>query len=1329
MADDPGAWKLGADVMFGQSAVFSGQDNETGNQVRRGILSAFEEWNHQHPSPSLGLISYDDAYDPEHSERNTRRLISEDQVFALIGFVGTPTSLRVLPLVNETRIPFIGPFSGAKNLRRPFNRYVLNYRASYADEAAAMVRAAVEKYYSVKISVFYQNDGFGIAALEAVRSALRSRRMHIHSSGAYERSYENIEEGLEKMTALAEPDFVVLAGAHKSIAKFVKAAKQHWTHAKFCSFVSSEQLSEHLSPEDRNGFLVTQVVELPDTDLPLVRNYRAALNSTFPNATAGFTSLEGYIVGRLAAKVAHAVWHAQEDTSLSRISFLAMRESFLDYVYSSGIIHIGTSPDYRIGPYGYPLGTECYHTGNGCGCNQGMRRIFGSSLRADGSFREEPYLSMDFDSCGIQDQPVKIFFGQTVAASTFQGKELTQGNLAALQAANSEMILGDTELALRTYDDDLDEARAARNIKNLTDDDRVFAILSSGQPETVLAVVQQMSRNNVPLVGAPSGSGILRHSAPFLEQFINMRASLDDEADGMVSYFVTRVPRVQAVALVCQLPVGEESCAAVERALQIQGLEVVGRIIYVNLKAHANQSALEAAAQKFSAAAKSNAGSPELLIVAASASLAAEVIRSAQVLWPKCYCAAFSWVIAEELAGRLISDSGVGTGQVFVSQVVPNPYSNIEDSCSLVKRYWADLKALNSSAMPSFASLEGYMTAKLIVEVLIQLPSGLGPSTFVDRLYRSRLIYLEDQELGSFTKTDEMLSSCNQGMKQTYMTTLRSDGTWEYVFDGTWFTTSCGRPNYSCARGLFRPNSSDSCRSCGIGNRTDGVKCLACEPGKYGTATHTCLECHPGRYNSDLSQTMCQPCSSGKFSSKGSSLCTSCPAGRESNEDNTNCDECPKGTFAATGDESCKTCGTLLILIDNECHWFHLPAITLGLTVVACLAHTLRRRRVHAFQQKLAVQLQRLRERKAWGELWNLKYVAVKHLGTRADSFFEEVRQESVELGIGFGFVMETFMVKIHELVRAVEWRQGTNGPSVLESFIKDHGGSREDPPLQWIEAPVIAPPEDPNFIAISPLYAYGEQSPGCGMVCPRDGKENCSIVDAVYLQEDSGPADQFVSWVWAYPLSVMFGALMSWQRNKDAEWVKKQKLWWCYFCNNQFRLLLEKLTASTEDLVGIFGDNVSRVGKMWLVLDKMEDSQYVKRLWCIFEVFVACRRDIPCSILLPGDGVENGNTLTTIDELVGACKIRAEDAKASVQEDENGIKRIIEEGIGFSAVNDAVERQLCLVMLDAWRRRSAALTGDAIMDEEVCKESTQSGSSSIRSTTQNFDVCLSKKL
>ena len=117
-------------ILFGQAAALEGPSSALGQSMRQGILAAFAEVNAKGgvQGRKLNLISRDDGYDPDRSMVQTIKLIEQDQVFALIGAVGTPTSKATVPIAAANNVPFIGPFSGADFLRSSEFHNVVNIR-------------------------------------------------------------------------------------------------------------------------------------------------------------------------------------------------------------------------------------------------------------------------------------------------------------------------------------------------------------------------------------------------------------------------------------------------------------------------------------------------------------------------------------------------------------------------------------------------------------------------------------------------------------------------------------------------------------------------------------------------------------------------------------------------------------------------------------------------------------------------------------------------------------------------------------------------------------------------------------------------------------------------------------------------------------------------------------------------------------------------------------------------------------------------------------------------------------------------------------------------
>jgi ABC-type branched-subunit amino acid transport system substrate-binding protein len=319
-------------ILFGQSAALGGPAANLGTEMRRGIVAAFEEVNRAGGvgGRRLELRSYDDRYEPELAIANTRRLIDDDKVFALIGAVGTPTSAATEPIARAAAVPFIAPFSGAEFLRDPKLGHVVNVRASYFEETETIVARLIGDLGIARIAVLYQDDSFGRSGLAGVRRALARRGLELVGAGTYMRNTTAVKTALLGLRR-ENPEAIIVIGAYQPSAVFTQWARKLGIEARIVniSFVGSDALAASLN-EAGNGVYVTQVVPFPEgDDLPLLPQYRQALVSSDANARPSYGSLEGYIAGRLAAAV------------LARAGNPPTREGFLSALGDTGTFDIG----------------------------------------------------------------------------------------------------------------------------------------------------------------------------------------------------------------------------------------------------------------------------------------------------------------------------------------------------------------------------------------------------------------------------------------------------------------------------------------------------------------------------------------------------------------------------------------------------------------------------------------------------------------------------------------------------------------------------------------------------------------------------------------------------------------------------------------------------------------------------------------------------------------------------------------------------------------------------------------------------------------------------
>ena len=307
-------------LVLGQSAAFSGPSAQLGQQYHLGAQLYFEKLNATggiNGRPVL-LKKLDDGYEPERCVANTRQFVSEG-VFALFGYVGTPTTAAALPLATEAKLPLFAPLTGAQSLRDPYNRFAVHVRASYFDETAAIVKQTTSVGIQ-KIAVFHQNDGYGQAGLEGVKRALAVLKLEPVAVGTVERNSTDVTTALTDILSKS-PEAIVQVGTYKACAVFIRLARKAGFSGTFynVSFVGTQALLEELGAL-ASGVVVSQVMPFPYAPTsPISTDYLNALKTEGNRGISpNYSGMEGYVAARVFAEAARKAGKA-----LTRESFLA----------------------------------------------------------------------------------------------------------------------------------------------------------------------------------------------------------------------------------------------------------------------------------------------------------------------------------------------------------------------------------------------------------------------------------------------------------------------------------------------------------------------------------------------------------------------------------------------------------------------------------------------------------------------------------------------------------------------------------------------------------------------------------------------------------------------------------------------------------------------------------------------------------------------------------------------------------------------------------------------------------------------------------------------
>jgi branched-chain amino acid transport system substrate-binding protein len=292
-------------ILIGQSAVFSGPVAETGNNYRRGIELYFEQANKAGGvnGRKLQLKSLDDAYDPKRTVENTKALIHEHNVFALIGYVATANLIASLPIAEEAQVPMFAPLVGTTSFRTKHNHYLFNVRASYRSELARITQQLVT-VGSDDVAVVYQDSVFGKSNMQTLMELLQDNKLKVVKSLPMPINAADAKDIVAQLKA-AQPKVIVMvmAGAMSELLiRDVRAASLGAPVYTISVGIADAKASATRLNGALRGVVTASIVPSPKLErYGIVKEYRKAIAAS-GNGADNYTVLEGYIAAKVFAE-------------------------------------------------------------------------------------------------------------------------------------------------------------------------------------------------------------------------------------------------------------------------------------------------------------------------------------------------------------------------------------------------------------------------------------------------------------------------------------------------------------------------------------------------------------------------------------------------------------------------------------------------------------------------------------------------------------------------------------------------------------------------------------------------------------------------------------------------------------------------------------------------------------------------------------------------------------------------------------------------------------------------------------------------------------------
>jgi ABC-type branched-subunit amino acid transport system substrate-binding protein len=350
-------------ITFGSTVAYSGTNKDVGQNAVAGIRTAFDSVNDEGGvnGRKLKLVVLDDGYEPERALANMHMLLDQRNVFGIIGNVGTSTAERTMPFAVERKCLFFAPITGTAVVRHdPPDRYVFNYRASYAEETAALVHyfVKVRRIPANRIAIFAQGDGYGEEAFQGAARALRVYGVKPEDilRTSYARNTLEVGDAVQTMVQhRSEINAIVMAPTYGAGMLFVKGLNDRKMNVavgtiSLAGGTSLSMLFQAAGPGYGEGLVVTQVVPHYQSGATGVIRYRDLLRKYHPEVEPGFISLEGFIAAECLIE------------GLKRVGPELTTEKLIDTLETIRDLDLGIGPIISFGPSRHQASNKVWGT-------------------------------------------------------------------------------------------------------------------------------------------------------------------------------------------------------------------------------------------------------------------------------------------------------------------------------------------------------------------------------------------------------------------------------------------------------------------------------------------------------------------------------------------------------------------------------------------------------------------------------------------------------------------------------------------------------------------------------------------------------------------------------------------------------------------------------------------------------------------------------------------------------------------------------------------------------------------------------------------------------
>lgn len=262
-------------------------------------------------------IIRDDGFDPSQSLAVTRRLVEDDDVFALVVSNGTPTNIAIIPYVRQKGLPVIAPSAGSSKIVAEKTMFPL--LPDYALSAASSAKFATEKLGAKKIGLIWQNDEMGRRAKFGLETYLKSIDMAPIADASFDVGQTDLTAQVQRISS-AEAEVVLLYGSNAHLASALRAGDRiSFAGTWFAPFFTADPTTYELAGDLLDGVHFSSWLLALDEDRENIRAYRETVPKYYPNDKQGPFGLNGWTAAALFTHAFDALLTSGKDLTRENV--------------------------------------------------------------------------------------------------------------------------------------------------------------------------------------------------------------------------------------------------------------------------------------------------------------------------------------------------------------------------------------------------------------------------------------------------------------------------------------------------------------------------------------------------------------------------------------------------------------------------------------------------------------------------------------------------------------------------------------------------------------------------------------------------------------------------------------------------------------------------------------------------------------------------------------------------------------------------------------------------------------------------------------------------